>query len=316
MSNNSSILIVDSNEAFATILKEGIEQAEEFQATVACDGNEALQMLAHNPFDMVIVDMGLVDPDGEALARTLREQDPDLRLMLIPLMGEALSPSATDLDIQGVLSKPFFFPELPGIIGGALDRDVGETPSDDPLPPAEPPAAAVIVETPPTPPTTPPASSVPSASSAPPAPVENAELEAASAQRLAEVCASISDRQMKRITQTMTGLTQDIGADVVILTCSGGLISHAGRLADDEAESLARIVGENWRTSARVAKILGQEQLRFEQSVEGGEHMFYSLALEEDIVLSAALSTTAPLGMIRHSTKSTADKLRQLLRMR
>ncbi len=309
MSHISSILIVDSNEAFATILKEGIEQAEEFQATVISDGNEALQMVGSTLFDLVIVDMGLTDPDGADLARTLREQAPDLRLMLIPLMGEDLSPSVADLDVQGVLTKPFFFPELPGIISGALNRNVGQTLPTEPPPATEPPAAvpATSEETPSPPP---PAPAIPSLT-----PVEGAALDAASAQRLSEVCAMISSRQMQHITQAMSRLTQDVGADVVILTCSGGLISHAGRLSVEEAESLAQIVGENWRTSARVAKILGQEQLRFEQSVEGGEHMFYSLALTEDIILSAALSTTVPLGMIRHSAKSTADALRRVLQM-
>jgi predicted regulator of Ras-like GTPase activity (Roadblock/LC7/MglB family) len=108
----------------------------------------------------------------------------------------------------------------------------------------------------------------------------------------------------------MTELAQEINAEAVILTCGGGLIAHAGRLSVEEANGLAQVVGENWRTSARVARILGQEQLRFEQSVEGGEHMFYSLAIAEDIILSAALSISMPLGMIRHRAKLTAEALR------
>jgi len=96
-------------------------------------------------------------------------------------------------------------------------------------------------------------------------------------------------------------------------TRGAGLIAHTGRLSAEEADGLAQIVGESWQTSARVAQILGREQLRFEQSVEGGEHMFYSLAVTQDIILSAALGTSMPLGIIRHQAKTTADALRVLI---
>jgi predicted regulator of Ras-like GTPase activity (Roadblock/LC7/MglB family) len=111
----------------------------------------------------------------------------------------------------------------------------------------------------------------------------------------------------------MNGLAQDLNADVVLLSCAGGLVAHAGRLAAEEANGLAQIVGENWRTSARVAQILGQEQLRFEQSVDGGQHMFYSVAIADDIILSAAMGTSSPLGMVRHSIKATATTLQRLI---
>ena len=294
MSNKQSILIVDNNVAFATILKEGLEQGGEYHATVTGDGDEALQALSDAEFDLVIVDMGLTDPDGATLARTLRQQNADLRLMLIPLMGEELSPEVADLDIQGVLSKPFFFPELPGIISGALEQNVGEAPSVA----AEPAAAEPLVSVTPEPPL---------------APAENTEPDTPPTDRLAEVREGISEKRMQRITQAMTGLTQEVNAEAVILTCKGGLIAYAGRLPAEKANELAQVVGENWHTSARVARILDREQLGFEQSVEGGEHMFYSLAVVEDIILSAALSTGVPLGMIRHRAKATADALRRLI---
>ena len=294
--SKDSILIVDSNEAFATILKEGLEQGGEYHTTIASSGDEALQALSAAEFDLVIVDLGLTDPDGATLARTLRQQQPDLRLMLIPLMGEELPSELADLGIQGVLSKPFFFPELPGIIGSALGRDLGKAP-----PLADAPAATeapVIAQAP--------------AVVAPPI-VEAVEPSMTTAERAVEVRGRISEKRMQRIIQAMTNLTQDINAAAVILSCEGELIARAGRLSAKEATGLAQVVGENWRTSARVARILGQEQLRFEQSVEGGEHMFYSLAVVQDIILSAAVSTSMPLGMIRHSTKTTADALQRLI---
>ena len=63
----------------------------------------------------------------------------------------------------------------------------------------------------------------------------------------------------------------------------------------------------------RVAELLGQNLEHYEQSTEGGEYTFYSLAIVEDIILSIALDTHVPLGMVRHNVKGTADALRALL---
>jgi len=269
MNNEPSILILDSNVAFATVLQESLEQGGEYRVTVATSGDEALQELSAAEFDLAIVDLGLTDPDGPTLARALRQQQADLRLMLIPLVGEELPAELADLQVQGVLPKPFFFPEIPARVADALAQPVGEGAG---------PIETTIVE----------ADAVPA--------------------RL-----SVAPDRLPEIVQHMKVLAQEISAEAVILTAGGNLIAHTGRLSAEGADGLANVVGDSWRTSARVAKILGREQLRFEQSVEGGEHMFYSLAVAEDIILSAALRVSVPLGLIRHRTKATAEKLRALI---
>ncbi len=270
------ILIVDSNKAFATMLQESLEQGSDCRATVATGGDEALQALTTAEFDLAIVDLGLTDPDGATLARALRQQRADLRLMLIPLMGEELPSELADLDVQGVLPKPFFLPDLPGRITDALARPVGGGPD-----------LAEVTE--------------PDISSGLPV--------VSSDERLAVLREHISE-----IIQEMNTLSQEINAEAVILTCRGKLIAHTGRLSAEGSDALAQVVAESWRTSARVAQILGQEQLRFEQSTEGGEYVFYSLAVTQDVILSAALHVSVPLGMIRHRAKSTADALRALIK--
>ena len=269
MNNVPSILILDSNVAFATMLQESLQQGGEYRATVATNGEEALQELATAGFDLAIVDLGLADPDGATLARELRQQRASLRLMLIPLVGEEIPPELADLQVQGVLPKPFFLPELPGRIADALTQPVGEGP---------------------------------------------AIAEAATAQpEVAPGRQAVPLEIIPEIIQVMNVLSREINADAVILTSGGSLIAHTGHLSAEKANGLAQVVDESWRTSARVAQILGREQLRFEQSVEGGEHMFYSLAVTEDVILSAALRAGVPLGMIRLRAKATAEKLRALI---
>jgi len=269
MNSEPSILILDSDEAFATVLQESLQQGGGYRVTLASSGDEALQELSAANFDLAIVDLGLTEPDGATLARELRQQQSNLRLMLIPIEGEELPPELSDLRVQGVLPKPFFFPELPRRVADALAQPTGEGPQ--------------------------------------PTEVTAVEPEATPSQSV------VQPERIPEIVQHMNVLVREINADAVILTSGGSLIAHTGRLSADEANRLAQVVGESWRTSARVAKILGREQLRFEQSVEGGEHMFYSLAVAEEITLSAALSASVPLGLIRHRTKMMAEKLRALI---
>lgn len=282
-----SILIIDGNEAFATILKEGLEQAGAFRALIACTGTQAMEMLSTTSCDMVILDLGLSEPDGVEFARTLRAQYPDLRMILIPLMGEEVPSELADLDFQGVLTKPFFFPELPDIIGEALKRPVGSG-----APPAK--------EAPE------PVTNIPTPVSTPPVTDDAAEAPASPARVWVE-------RHMRQVNQIMANLAQEVGAEAVLLTCGAELLAWAGRLSRDEASGLASLVNENRCTSARMAQILGCTPSRFEQSIDWGELIIYSLALVEDVLLSTALSATLPLGMVRHATKSTADKLRRAI---
>jgi CheY-like chemotaxis protein len=317
MSNESSILVVDSSEGFATLLKESLEHDGGYRVALTTNADDAQRTLSSFPFDLAIVDLGLESPDGLTLAKELRQQKADLRLMLIPMQGEELPPEAADLDIQGILPKPFFLPELPGRIADALTKTVAapaaqvaeagiaeakvaqaELVAAEAAPPKPAPAGAGRKDPEPMAPVGPPPS---------PAPTQPA----ASRQVL-----SSAREHTPEMVNKMNGLAQEVNAEAVLLSSKGRVISHTGRISAEGAVGLAQAVAESWRTSARVAQILGQELTHFEQSTEGGECTFYSLAVAEDIILSVALRANVPLGMIRHRTKEAADALRTLLTSR
>lgn len=281
------ILIVDNMEAFATILKEGIESGGDYQATVVATALEARNEAARGHLAMAIIDMGLEDEDPMELLRTLRERHPELRLMVIPV--DDLSDEVLALGIQGTLSKPFFLPEIPAQIEGAMGRPVGVIAE----PVAEPPPQADESEEAP--------ARVEAAEPAPSSP---------SAGLLSHLAA-----ESQRLTQHLRGLSRELNADAVLLTCGSELVAYAGHFGRTEAEEVAQTVSASWQASARVAAALGREQVRFEQSLhEGDDYLLYSLAATQDVVLSVALrGTDRPLGMIRYNTKQTAETVRPLL---
>ncbi|HEC33164.1 MAG TPA: response regulator [Chloroflexi bacterium] len=255
------ILIVDANEAFATMLRQGLEEMKETQANVVVTGREALQAIAAVEYDLVIVDLDLPDVQATLLVRTLRHKYPHLRLAVIPLTGEEVPPELADVGLQGVLPKPFFLPELPGRIRALLSLPLGEEPAAGGVSP-------------------------------------------------------VARERLSQATHLMSRLAQEVRAEAVLLTQGEELLAQAGRLPEREIAALASVVCDSWRTSARVAQILGKEQIRFEQSIEGAEHLLYSLALADDLILSVVVRGKVPLGMIRHRAKETAEALRELMGMR
>ncbi|MEJ2210423.1 MAG: response regulator [Anaerolineae bacterium] len=124
------ILVIDPNEAFATMLQEMLEMDGGYQVAVAHRGSDALALLEGDAFDLTIVDMDLdaADMGYRDLILNVRRAQPRMRLVLIPLMGEELPPEAHRLDIQGALSKPFFVDDLLPGIREALSKEVRITP--------------------------------------------------------------------------------------------------------------------------------------------------------------------------------------------
>jgi CheY-like chemotaxis protein len=257
--------------------------------------------VAASHFNLAVVDLGLTEPDGATVARRLREAQPDLRLVLIPLVGETLPPEVADLSTQGVLPKPFFLPELAGRIAAA--RRASFQPVVRPSPSVTDPFAAAPLS---------------AATAVPEAAVRPAALADSVFSAPVEPTRGVEERRLldadnPELSRRMTTLAREIHAQVVILTQGRHLLAAVGQLSADDTDGLVQAVAESWHTSARIAQILGREQLRFEQSIEGGEYMFYSLAIADDVILSAALRADVPLGMIRHRAKQATDALRSLL---
>ncbi len=278
------ILIVDANEAFATILRQGLEEMPDTRAEIVTSGRKALQSIAAAAYDLVIVDLGLTDVEGDRFVRTLREKNPHLRLVVIPLVGEEMPPELADLDLQGTLSKPFFLPDLPPRIEAFFARAPGSGATTPPEPAVEP--------------------------EKPPEPAKPAEPEAAKkpARRPPRTL-----RREQEAVREMSRLAQEVGAEAVLLTEGEDLLAHAGRMSRQDIVALAATISESWRTAARLADILGKKMTRFEQSIGGAEFTLYSLAVEEEILLSVVIAGTVTLGMTRHRSRETAEALRRLI---
>jgi CheY-like chemotaxis protein len=316
-----NVLVVDSDQAFATILKEGLETNGNYRVTLTQSGSDALESVVERPFDLVIVDMGLQGVKPVTLVKAIREAKPAMRLMLIPLFGQQIPAELKELKIQGFLPKPFFVGDLPRFVGEALNIETFASPAppapelkvgaparrdaQSAAPVKESPAAPAAVIAP-----SPPVAGQPKVEKAPPSPATpTPEVPSFSPAVVARLQA-----KEQQIAQLLKSLNREVRAESIMVTLGTQLIAFAGLLSREQAANLAKLVAESTDAAAQMATFLGEPSARFEQSMhEGAEYRMYSLSVGEGLVLSLALSSDTPLGTLRYRARQTVEELLELL---
>lgn len=299
-----NILVVDSDEGFGMMLKEGLENSGHYSSQCVHTGSDALQAIVENSFELVIIDMALTDMSPATLIQAMREAKDGMRVMIIPLIGQSVPQSIEALGINGVLTKPFFVGDLPDLIDEAIGRKRESRPvvpvgseeiassGDEPVEPA----------------------------------VEESEIDEVSAEARPElapppVVASVSSDTLRylranetEILRLLSDLNREVRAEAILLIAGLELIANAGMLGRDQCQQLTMLVAQSAQAAAQAAGFLGEPAGHFAQSLHEGEaYRLYSLSLGEGIFLSLALSSNVPLGMIRHQCRQIADQLSKFI---
>lgn len=287
------ILVVDSDEGFGFMLREGLTNTGHYTASWVATGSEALQAIVDDNFELVIVDVSLTDMSPERLIHGIRHLKNNTKIMMTPMIGQDLPKRFHKLELDGVLPKPFFVGDLPDFINRALGRSPGPvstlTPTTAYAPSTPASAGGFAGELPAA------VDSVTPALSIPAVPQETVRYLRASE---SEILRLLSD------------LNREVRAEAILVIAGVNLIAQAGMLGREQCEELALLVAHSSQAAAQAACFLGERAGRFTQSLhEGGAYRLYTLTLSDGILLSLALSTNVPLGMIRHQCRQIAEKL-------
>lgn len=106
------MLLVEDDAALAAGLCEALRK-EGFAINRVATGGEALHVVATEPPDIVILDLGLPDMDGLTVLRKLRRTHADLPVLLLTArdsVGDKVA--GLDSGADDYLAKPFDMPEL------------------------------------------------------------------------------------------------------------------------------------------------------------------------------------------------------------
>ncbi len=111
MSAAAKILLIDDEAQIRRFL--GISlRAQGYSVSEAATGQAGLTELASDPPDLLILDLGLPDLDGQAVLRELRAWSQVPVIVLSVRSGEAEKVQALDAGANDYLTKPFGLPEL------------------------------------------------------------------------------------------------------------------------------------------------------------------------------------------------------------
>lgn len=118
------IFLVDDH----TIVREGLRAALSFDSTLkvvgeASNGQELLELLPSTPTDVVVLDMNMPVLDGLATTRRLREEFPDVRVLVLSMIsherniGQLLDAGAHGYALKN-LSKDEIISAIQAVAGG------------------------------------------------------------------------------------------------------------------------------------------------------------------------------------------------------
>jgi len=120
------ILIVEDEKSLASEIKQFLEK-EEYNCDMAYTGKDASELLSVNPYDFVLLDIGLPDYNGLDLIKEAKEYSSEAYFIVITARGELEDKiKGFNLGADDYLPKPFSLLELLSRIQAITRRKFGQ----------------------------------------------------------------------------------------------------------------------------------------------------------------------------------------------
>lgn len=120
------VLVVEDELSMQKALYKGLKNYG-YAVDAAGDGDEALELIEVNPYDIVVLDLNLPKIDGIEVLKEIRKTKKDLRVLILSARSEVEDKiTGLDMGANDYLSKPFHFKELEARIRALLRRGFTE----------------------------------------------------------------------------------------------------------------------------------------------------------------------------------------------
>ena len=120
------ILVVEDEKKIAGFIQRGLKECG-FVVDVVHRGDQALEIILDNHFDVVVLDIMLPGRDGLSILRILRQRANSVPVLILTARGEISEKiEGLDLGADDYLAKPFFIDELTARVRALTRRTAGE----------------------------------------------------------------------------------------------------------------------------------------------------------------------------------------------
>jgi DNA-binding response OmpR family regulator len=120
------ILVVEDEKKIAGFIQRGLKECG-FVVDVVHRGDEALEIILDNHFDVVLLDIMLPGRDGLSVLRILRQRGNSVPVLILTARGEISEKvEGLDLGADDYLAKPFSIDELTARVRALTRRNSGE----------------------------------------------------------------------------------------------------------------------------------------------------------------------------------------------
>lgn len=114
-----SVLVVDDEEIIRSFLFEVL--SEEFDVSLACDGDEAIEQIRRKRYDVIITDLKMPRVSGEEVVKFACDNDPNSKVIVISGFSSLYTVSQSiNNGACAFLSKPFSIKELMQTVTNAI----------------------------------------------------------------------------------------------------------------------------------------------------------------------------------------------------
>lgn len=122
------LLITDDDPAMRRSLQDIFEERG-FQTRLACDGQEAVNIVQEDQIHLLLLDMHMPRMTGlEAIRKLQQLAQPVPCILFSAKLDEALTEQAQQADVFSVLAKPFRLAQITELVCGALLATYGWKP--------------------------------------------------------------------------------------------------------------------------------------------------------------------------------------------
>lgn len=113
------VLIVDDEKEFTKFVAEALGMRA-YQTTEANSGQEALDILAKTPIDLMTLDLNMPGMNGLQVAKIVNEKYPNVKIVVITGFGSDFDEQLKEYKIARVMPKPVPFRDLINVVGELL----------------------------------------------------------------------------------------------------------------------------------------------------------------------------------------------------